>query len=180
MLWNIGWYVGVMAVCGLIGGIISIIVNGKFVRSKKVVSEDGEQDQFVFGSIKEPIAGALGAVLVSLPMYENSTLPIVIQTALIAGFGGSVFLKSYADKALQRELEKSDTLADEGIFSTESEAEGKVLRTNNPLTEPEVQLLKVLHMKAKMADSVTEARFYNKQMEMLVKSKRNRRNTAIL
>ncbi|MBO9130554.1 hypothetical protein [Bacillus sp. 165] len=168
---NMGWYVLLMMGCGIIGGIVNIVVSEGYVQSKKVVSEDGSQEKFVFGSIKEPIAGALGAVLVSLSMYENASLAITVQSALIAGFGSSAFLKSYAEKALQRELEKSDMYTHQT-----DEKEEEILKIDR-VPDEESNQINTLQKKVKMAGTATEARFYNRQMEVLVKGKHKGHHT---
>ncbi|MCP8970445.1 hypothetical protein [Ectobacillus ponti] len=87
------------AVFGTIGAVGNILLSGSFVPSKRIIVPDGqaEQEILIFGSIRELGIGAIGAMLTTTSLYtgQTSDMKTMIAAALIAGFGGSNFIKRY-------------------------------------------------------------------------------------
>lgn len=112
-------YLTLAALSGVIGGIGRILLNGEYEMTKFYMSKQSEDGIWtstlqpfykiifnffdwnpsrtlvVFGSIKEPFIGALGAIIATLMFYGGIHINHLIYLSLIAGFGSSYFLKKY-------------------------------------------------------------------------------------
>ncbi|MGG2093795.1 hypothetical protein AB1283_14075 [Bacillus sp. S13(2024)] len=159
---EIFWRIVLAAICGCVGGIVNIVVNGNYIKSRMILSDQsGIENRYVFGTIKEPIAGIFSAILVTLPMDVTKEHYLFIQTALIAGFGSSTFLKSYVQKSMVIEAQKSSDII--------KKYEGKLASLEINLEDEAKEKLKNLQMQVKTAVSPSEIRFYNKQIEGILK-----------
>ncbi|MCA0989225.1 hypothetical protein [Guptibacillus algicola] len=144
-------------------------------------SEDHKGVYYSIGSLKEPLIGGIGALLVTLMFFETyKNVENVLYISILTGFGSSAFLKRYIDSKIDLIQQQSTALLqmenlqyfNEESESTEETAVKGVMTTNGPLpvylTKDEMQRLLALQSRLGDAISHKEAKVYQFEMKALI------------
>ncbi|WP_377891478.1 hypothetical protein [Alkalihalobacillus sp. R86527] len=173
-------YVLFVVSAGVLGGLGNILLSGEFRLWRKVKSEDHQGVYYSIGSLKEPLIGGIGALLVTLMFFETyKNVENVLYLSILTGFGSSAFLKRYIDGKIDLIQQQSTALLQtENLqYYEESNSTGDtgvkgIMTTNGPLpvylTKDEMQRLLALQSRLGDAISHKEAKVYQFEMKALI------------
>ncbi|WP_270182404.1 hypothetical protein [Alkalihalobacillus sp. CinArs1] len=179
-------YVLFVVSAGVLGGLGNILLSGEFRLWRKVKSE-GQGVYYSIGSLKEPLIGGIGALLMTLMFFETyKNVENLLYISILTGFGSSAFLKRYIDSKINAIQEQSTALLqtenlqyyDEEVKNTGDTAVKGVMTTNGPLpvylTKDEMQRLMDLQSRVGDAISHKEAKVCQFEMKALINKGKQR------